>query len=389
MHMIAKAKPWLGLAMTVVATTVFAQKEQWLEYRTGPEGRGYRYLDVTTNPPPNVALPKFTAQPYFVRWTTPMDPSGGRWLCFDRVRKSGPYDRLYIDTKGDGRLDNKPPLSASRVDEYYAYFDPARMAFKGEDGPIIYHLLLRFMKFERSDVRVLAESGCYYSGMVDFGDKKRRLDLMDGNVNGAFNDSGSSSGDCDRVQVGEDRSEGRYLGKLIEVDGKFHRIEVARDGAFIKLQKADDVVLGQIRVPETISQFVARGENGHFVRKPAKGELTLPVGKYRVYNWTIDRKDSRGSKWQLMGYNFNQEADFEVTAGQPAAVGVGEPVRMALRATESTNASNNNITFNLDFTGPLGETIQILQGDQRPPGPKLALVALDGSYGSTNTFEFG
>ena len=95
----------------------------------------------------------------------------------------------------------------------------------------------------------------------------------------------------------------RCLGKLLEVDGQFYHIEVARDGAFVKLQKAENVVLGQVRVPETISEFIAFGENGHFVRKPAKGEFTLPVGKYRIQGWKTDRKDDKGAPWELAGYN--------------------------------------------------------------------------------------
>ena len=108
-------------------------------------------------------------------------------------------------------------------------------------------------------------------------------------------------GDSDCVTVEGDKVGERYLGKLLEVDGQFYQIEVARDGAFIKLQKAENVVLGQVRVPETISEFVAFGENGHFVRKPAKGEFTLPAGKYRIQEWKIDRKDDKGAAWELIG----------------------------------------------------------------------------------------
>ena len=31
-------------------------------------------------------------------------------------------------------------------DQYSAYFEPVRVVFKGEDGPITYHLVLRFMQ---------------------------------------------------------------------------------------------------------------------------------------------------------------------------------------------------------------------------------------------------
>ena len=53
---------WAALTALALATTASAQKEQWLDYHVSREGRGYRYLDLTTNPPPNVKLPKLNAQ---------------------------------------------------------------------------------------------------------------------------------------------------------------------------------------------------------------------------------------------------------------------------------------------------------------------------------------
>src|SRR5208282_1409091 len=102
---------WM-LAGVMLAGTAFAQNEQWLEYHTGTESRAYHSLQLTTNPPPGVALPPLNGRPYFARWLTPMDPAGGRWLCFDRSRKSGPYDRLFIDSNGSGRLDDKAAVTA-------------------------------------------------------------------------------------------------------------------------------------------------------------------------------------------------------------------------------------------------------------------------------------
>ena len=253
---------WAALAAMALATTALAQKEQWLDYHVSTEGRGYRYLDLTTNPPPNVKLPKLNAQPYFAHWTTPLDPAG-RWLCLDRTKKSGLYDRVYMDSNGNGRLDDKTLTGTSHSDQYSVYFEPVRVVFKGEDGPITYHLVLRFMQYEAGQANLLASSGGYYAGKVDIGGKKRRVELIDGNVNGTFNDRAADMSDSDCVTVEEDKVGQRYLGKLLEVDGQFYQIEVARDGAFIKLQKADNVVLGQVCVPETISEFVAFGENGH------------------------------------------------------------------------------------------------------------------------------
>src|SRR5208283_513476 len=167
----------LALGATIamaLASSALAQKEQWLDYHVSREGRGYRSLTLTTNPPPNVKLPKFNAQPYFAQWTTPMDPAG-RWLCLDRTRKSGLYDLVYFDTTGNGRLDDKTPVGTAHSDQYTAYFEPVRVVFKGEDGPITYHLVLRFMQYGAGNANLMASSGGYYAGKVDIGGKKRRI----------------------------------------------------------------------------------------------------------------------------------------------------------------------------------------------------------------------
>ncbi len=178
--------------MLVAAATAWAQPEQWLEYHTSNDGRVFHQMELTTNPPPGVALPKLNAPPYFARWKTPMDPAGGRWLCFDRSRKSGPYDRLFIDSTGNGRLDDKTPVPA-RLDSSEALFPATPVVFKGEDGPITYHLVFRFYQYENNQAQLLAASGGWYEGTVNFDGVKKRVTLIDGNVNGTFNDMAARS----------------------------------------------------------------------------------------------------------------------------------------------------------------------------------------------------
>ena len=373
------------LAATVLAQAAFAQSETWLEYHTGAEGRAYQSIQLTTLPPTGVALPKLNARPYFARWLTPMDPAGGRWLCLDRTRKSGPYDRLYIDSTGNGRLDDKTPLSA-RLEPNMANFPLAPVVFKGEDGPITYHLLLRFYQYDQGSPMLLASSGGWYEGMVNFDGVKKRIQLIDGNVNGVFNDVAPNPYDSDRVQIGGDTTPELFLGKMVEVDGKLFRIEPARDGAFVKVQKAQDVTLGKVRVPENISEFAAFGVNGHFVRKPVKGQFTLPAGHYRFFHWTIGRKDERGQAWTLAGHSFPQTAGFDVAADKTAVLEIGEPVRGLLKARQQ---GDRQIAFDLRFEGRQKESIEMLRGGERPAGPKLTLANADGTLCSTQTFEFG
>ena len=382
-----------AFGVMVVGTTASAQKEQWLDYHVSRDGRGFRNLRLTTNPPPNVQLPNLNARPYFAHWLTPLDPAG-RWLCLDRSKKSGLYDRVYFDTTGNGRLDDKTPTATAHIDQYNAFFEPTRVVFKGEDGPITYHLVFRFSQYEGGDPNLYASSGGYYAGKVDIGGKKRQIELIDENVNGSFSDRGTEVGESDCVTVEGDKVPQRYLGKLLEVDGQFYQIEVARDGAFIKLQKAENLLLGQVRVPETISEFIAFGENGYLVRVPAKGEFTLPAGKYCIQDWKINRKDDKGAAWEVSAYNFNESARFEVAADKPVSLEVGEPMLVSMQVQEpgsqpGARDTARQLTFNLRFQGHYGEALQIMKGTERPRGPRLTLTSLDGTYRYTNNFEFG
>jgi len=393
MKLFTRIVAWGALATMAAGTTALAQKEQWLDYHVARDGRGYRSLAITTNPPPNIKLPRFNAQPYFAHWTTPLDPAG-RWLCLDRTKKSGLYDRVYFDSTGNGRLDDKTPVATSHSDQYSASFEPVKVVFKGEDGPISYHLVLRFMQYDAGNASLMASSGGYYAGKVDVGGKKRRLELIDENVNGTFNDQAAEMRNCDCVSVEGDKIGQRFLGKLLELDGQFYLVDVARDGAFIKLQKAENLVLGQVRVPEGLTEFVAFGENGHFVRQPAKGEFTLPAGAYRIQQWKIDRKDAKGSDWTLSGNDFDDSARFEVASAKPVSLEVGEPLRAVMQIQEpatrpSAKEVAKQVAFSLRFQGRYGETLEIMQGNQRPRGPRLTLTSLDGNYRYTNTFEFG
>lgn len=381
-----KLKITLAIAAgCIAATTLFGQSEQWLEYHTSDQGRAYVQLKLTTNPPADVALPKFNAQPYFAQWKTPMDPAGARWLCFDRTRQSGPYDRLFIDASGSGRLDDKEPVKA-RIDSYNAYFPATALTFKGEDGPITYHIAIRFYQYQTNQPQVLISSAGWYEGLVNFGNGRKRIQLIDGNVNGTFDDIAADPYSSDRVRVDGDKTGERFLGKLLEVDGRFYEVAAAHDGAFVKIQRAENVTVGAVRVPENISEFTAFGANGHFVRQPKNGQFTLPIGDYRMVGWTINRNDEKGAPWTLSGYDFPKTATFSVATNETPQLQIGEPVRAEL---EVANTGGREMRFSLHFVGQQKESIEMLRDKQRPRGPKLMLANADGSLCYTNTFEFG
>ncbi|HYG33385.1 MAG TPA: hypothetical protein VEC99_01295 [Clostridia bacterium] len=371
----------VGMALS----TTLAQTEQWLQYRHSQGGHGYRWLELATNAPADVALPKLGIAPKFGRWTTPMDASGGRWICLDRSLSSPARPRLFFDSNGNGRLDDEPAVESGVRNDSGVEFEPVKVLLKGEDGPITYHLRFRLYDFSPNDQRLMAHSAGWYEGMVKFGDKKRRVQLIDGNVNGVFNDQTITPAERDFLLIDGDRVGQRYLGRLLEFDGQLYQLEAARDGAFLKVQKAEGISLGQLRVPETITELTVIGPNGHFVRRPVKGEASLPVGQYRLDGWKVERKDEKGTTWTMSGYGFGETGNLNILSNQPARLDIGEPVLGMLESSETANQT----TFNLRFQGRLNESVQFLVGNDMPRGPRLVLSNLDGSFRATNRFEFG
>jgi hypothetical protein len=208
-----------------------------------------------------------------------------------------------------------------------------KVVFEGEDGPVTYHLNFRFYDYNEQNRRLYIYSGGWYEGEVTVGDQKKYCMLIDYNVNGTFNDKSLQAGASDRIGIGDkgDQNTG-FVGNYIEVGNVLYRTEIARDGAFIKLAKAEDVKYGNIRVPETITESTVGGENGQFTHKLKDGATTLPVGKYRIDHWQIDRKDDKGKSWTMRGYGFSERGDFDIKEETETALEIGEPVTAGLEA---------------------------------------------------------
>lgn len=355
---------YMLLSVFVIASIAGAQDEQWLQYHS--EREADRIVgDMTRARPRIVSNPSEDAQlsqakssrPYYAKWFTPMVNSGSLWMAMDRSSENGPWDLLYIDSNTNGRLDDETAIAAHRTSGSYAYFGPVKVVFEIEDGPVSYHLNFRVRR-NNNQADVYAYSGGWYEGEITVDGQKQHCTLIDYNANGTFNDASPDPEKCDRIRIGKKGTrESGYVGKYIEVDQSLYQLDIAQDGAFVKLTKAEDVTFGHVRVPETIKEFSAGGENGLFTRKPDKGLASLPVGTYRVNSWSIERSDDKGVTWQLRGRYFSQGTDFEVTEDSEASLEIGEPVKASLNVRQR----GDNFEFTKMLRGSLGGYIELIR----------------------------
>ena len=380
----------------ILALAAGAQDEQWLQYHSereaqriigsmGSISRGvstYKSADANTYKPADVKLPQFkTSQQFFAEWWTPMIKSNWLWIALDRSSEHGKWDLLYIDSNGDGHLDDEEAVTAYRTDQYYTYFGPVKIVFEGEDGPISYHLNFRFYDYNEQNRRLYIYQGGWYEGEITVAGQKKNCMLVDYNVNGTFNDKSLQSNESDRIRIGRKGSEDtRFVGNYIEVDDVLYRLEVAQDGAFIKLAKAEDVKFGNIKLPEAITEFSAGGENGLFTRELKNGVTSLPVGKYRIDHWEIDRKDDKSKNWIMRGRSFGEHGDFEITEAGETALEIGEPVIANLHV----NLNGTNYEFEKSIRGSLGEYVELTSGGSDVRNLwKLSAKNTDGSFAKT------
>jgi hypothetical protein len=390
-----KSPIWLTtvIGLLAIASAAFGQEEQWLQYQSSRDARSIlkdtsqQSLKLISQLPEGVALPDFKEnKPLFYKWLSPMVKKGYLLIAVDcnQIGEGRTHDLLYIDSNADGGLKDQMPVQAYKAERDHSYFGPVKVTFEGEDGPITYHL--NFQLCDHDAQPLWASCAGWYEGTITLGGEKKQCVLIDYDANGTFNDKSVNFSDCDRIRIGGEDSAICYVGNYIEVGGELCRLEVARDGACIKIAKAEGVVFGNIRLPETVSEFAAGGENGLFIFKPERGAGRLPVGKYCVEHWNIERKDDEGNIWKLEGRGFGDAGVFDVNVQREAEISIGEP---AISTLEAADEGPGGHYFSQNLAGHLRERIELTCNGDRPPAPKLHIKSEDGSYDRTFTFEYG
>ena len=206
--------------------------------------------------------------------------------------QTGAYDRIVFDLNGNGRLDDDAPVSATRREDNGTYFDALKLVFKGEDGPVSYHLAARFYQFDQEPARLLAGSGGWYEGNLMLAGKKQRVQLIDNTVNGVFNDVGESPVDSDRIFIDAEEGYTRYLGRYLEVDANCSTSRSPGKACSSRSSRPTASPWHGARAGAR-HELHARWGEPPFHPESQRGDFKLPVGSYRVTDWECTRKDDQ------------------------------------------------------------------------------------------------
>lgn len=323
----------------------------------------------------------------YVKWDTAMDPQGFRWIVLDKKHKYGLCDILYIDSDGDGQLDDEQKHQGRQTNQYEVEFTEVPVYFEGEDGPVTYHLNLRYYRYDDNNERFYSYTGCWYEGDVTIDGEKTRCVLVDYNCNGTFDDK-SEDFQSDRILIGPEGSrENLYVGNYFEYKDKLYQPNIAKDGANVEITSAAEVAYETVEMPAMITSFSAGGMNGMFDRSVEDGKVQLPVGQYRIFSWEIVRRDDKGAEWKIQGQWFPDNNRFEVAKDtQPVVLDIGEPIFSKLDA----GMRNDSRYFNQSLVGKYGERITMYKNNNSRPGaPKVHIRNKTGEYDRTFALEYG
>ncbi len=143
--------------------------------------------------------------------------------------------------------------------------------------------------------------------------------------------------------------------------------------------------LGTINTPDAVTIIVINNSGEQITIQVSETGAQLQVGRYRIDNWTMERRDKDGSIWKLTGKYFGEKGVFDVIEGQEVKLPAGEPVFSFLTVSKA----NSMYRFSHRLTGQLSETVEITKNGSRPDAPKLQIANAENSYQETLTFEYG
>ncbi len=381
-----------AVAVFALAAVVQAQDEQWLQYRSGPDaGSMSQSIKLATAKPADLeTVQGKDGGALFGRWVTPMAKKGGVWFSLERSTAKGPWDRLTIDSNGNASLGDETAVKPTQKEADQSRFGPVKVVLQGEDGPVSFHLNFTVYQYSDNSTRCYVSSAGWYEGDITLDGVKTHCKVMDFTSNGTFNESSLDPYKADRITIGEKEGSGESLcvGRLIDINDTLYELDVARDGACVKLKKAQDARYGQVRVPAGIGRLTLTGTNGQFRRTPKDQVVRVPVGSYSMTDWTTGRKDDKGKQWNALGYTngVNNRWTLDVTEDKEGALDIGEPFISQL----TVRSTRDNHSFQQRLEGRLGEVISLsLSNGERPAPPKLVIRCNEGGYERTLNFAYG
>jgi internalin A len=155
---------------------------------------------------------------------------------------------------------------------------------------------------------------------------------------------------------------------------------------YAKSAKEDSAAIGRINLFGEVTDLLVSRNRCTIRVLTADGTGRLPVGKYRVTSWAIEKKDKEEVVWELTASVCSEELGvFEVTDAEAVKLDIGGPIVASLSATKNYY----DYTFSQKVAGKMGESITITRNGLQSGLPRLHIKNKAGTYDKTFHFRYG
>ena len=321
-----------------------------------------------------------------------------RWAAY----VPGERPQLLVDTDGDGDLSDETPLP-DKASGNTADFGTVSVTLK--DGATSTVRLQGMGQKAGAPPRylLLAPGDCRM-GTVTLAGQSYAVALVDGNMNGRYNDAFDGTLNYRNLDgLGIDLNgdgtfapphgvEGPFevtpLGTRVRVGEVFYHVTPAADGSSVTLEAVEPGV-GTLDLGAPGATLLAYSDYGI---SPATagpdGTVRLSAGRYAVLRLTLSKADPSDVVWQLtMTQPSASLESLEIRKGHTHRIPVGPP----LVAEVDVQQSERLARLNLMLRGAAGERYVpgVRKGQRRTPPPSFEILGDDDKTLHTGKFEYG
>lgn len=340
------------------------------------------------------------------------------------------YDRLFVDANGDGSLSGEQPFEGTCSTNRgftTGMFLGCKLQIKYRDGEQPWAFNAQYTISQDGNNRsqpslsVTAAGQC--EGTVDFGGKKLKVALVDGDTNGCFSDlyaapkaapgtptganTAPPSGDWILVDANGDGQfdaeamglEAFGCGKYLIVDGKCYEVNLSASGRKVSVAPSTAPCGTLKRAGEgPFSVALLTPSHGMLAVCSAGEPVSVPAGLYKLLTCVTALEDDAKALWRATGRANAAAKAFKVEEGKTTVVKFGAPLKVGATAAVYPSGSvdalkaDNTVRLSLDIKGEGGEEYgasSITKAGARVPPPAVTILAKGGKEVASGSFQYG
>jgi len=315
--------------------------------------------------------------------------------------------KLFVDVRGDGDLSDQKPYQTAPA--WRGLFLSAQSSTVY--GPIAIDVPSNGQTAQaKFKVQLLDMGGdAHYlqlfpaemlTGQAKLGGKSYHLGIVDGNLNGRYDDvlslSPEPTGDWLGIDLdGDGKFDERMfesgevipLPRIMQVNDTYYSVNVEPDGSAISFEKTEPK-LGTLDIGLPDAALTLLSDTGLHRLADSEGKWQLPAGRYATWELTLNRNDQKRARWAMQSVsNTGKLKDFEVREGETVALKAGPPLTLKTDVQQA----GSNVSVGLSLVGQAGEEYApgVERNGQSVSAPTLRILNESGKVLASGSFQYG